>query len=85
LRHSPHSSHDGEGPDDIGIIPTVEEGWADLERQLRYDALRGFTLEQLVYTYAPPNENDSEAYLKFLCNYMGMNASTTVEVALRVA
>ena len=34
LRHSPHSSHVGIGPDDIGIIDTDADGWADLEHQL---------------------------------------------------
>ena len=63
LRHSPHSSHVGVSPDDIGIIDTVTHGWEDLERQLSIDASRGMTLAQLVYSWAPPNENDSARYL----------------------
>lgn len=63
LRHSPHSSHAGIGPDDIGRIGSDREGWEDLERQLDLDADRGLTLEQMVYQYAPENENDSARYL----------------------
>src|ERR1022692_1943258 len=44
LRHSPHSSHAGEDPNDIGIIDTIEDGWADAERQLQIYAERGMTL-----------------------------------------
>lgn len=84
LRHSPHSSHDGEGANDIGIIPTVAEGWDDLEHQLQLDAQRGLTLQQLVYTYAPPNENDTAGYVRFICNYMGMGEATMVWEALKV-
>lgn len=66
LRHSPHSSHEGIGPDDIGIIDNDADGWADLERQLRIYAQRGMTLESAIYEFAPPAENDSAAYLKFI-------------------
>lgn len=84
LRHSPHSSHDGEGPDDIGEIDTIEDGWADLEEQLQRDAARGMTLQGLIFTYAPPNENDTARYLTFITNYMAMTADTLVSVALEV-
>lgn len=63
LRHSPHSSHEGIGLDDIGEIDTVSDGWADLERQLELDASRGMTLGEAIYSWAPPSENDSAKYL----------------------
>lgn len=65
LRHSPHSSHSGIGPDDIGIIDTVEHGWEDLERQLLLYAGRGLTLRQAIYAWAPPSDgNDTARYLR---------------------
>jgi hypothetical protein len=85
LRHAPHASHEGEGSNDIGIEPDDETGWADLERQLQLDAGRGFTLEQLVYTYAPPDENNSEDYLDFLCKEGGWTPDTPVATALESA
>ena len=85
LRHSPNASHAGEGANDIGEIPTPEEGWADAERQLQIYASRQMTLRQMVYTLAPPTENDSERYLDFVCSSMGMGPDTLVSDALAVA
>jgi len=82
LRHSPHSSHDGEGPNDIGIIDTAADGWADLELQLQRDAARGYTMADLIETYAPPTENDTQNYLNYVCNSLGITPQTTVAAAL---
>lgn len=82
LRHSPHSFHTAGNPDGIGQIDTVADGWADLERQLHLYANRGLTLEQAIYEFAPPTENDSAAYLAFVCQGLGCDASTPVIQAL---
>lgn len=86
LRHSPHSSHDGIGANDIGAIDTAADGWADLERQLVLDAAKlvsvdpvtrlpvphhYMTLADAIYSWAPPEENDSAAYLRFIVNGFG--------------
>lgn len=84
LRHSPHSEHAGD-PNGIGRIDTPEDGWADLERQLRLYAMRGLTLDELVSEYAPPNENDTTRYLTFLCQGLGMSPDDTVAKALEQA
>ena len=84
LRHSPHSSHEGEGPNDIGIIDTPEHGWLDLERQLHMYAERNFTIQQLVYAYAPEAENDSAQYLSFICEHLPCDPETTVASALEI-
>lgn len=86
LRHSPHSSHAGEGSNDIGIIDTPEDGWADLERQLQLYASRGLTLrEMIVNYYAPANENNSGAYLNFICKGLGeISPDTLVSEALNI-
>lgn len=67
LRHSPHSSHEGEGKEDIGIIDTDAHGWDDLERQLALFAERGMTVREAVYVFAPPKENNSFIYLRNIC------------------
>jgi hypothetical protein len=85
LRHSPHASHVGVGPNDIGIIDTVEHGWEDLERQLQLFADRGDTLEQLAYTYAPPgDDNPTEAYLQSILKGLGVDRSYKVSDALKI-
>lgn len=50
LRHSPHSSHEGIGPNSIGIIDTDEHGWEDGERQIRLVVQRhpGITLMEFI-------------------------------------
>jgi hypothetical protein len=100
LRHSPHSSHNvydasGKrvGGDDIGVIDTVEHGWADLERQLGIYAAQGLTLLEMVNVYlgfakdAPLDTsivdgNNRVPYLRAICDGLGVPASTTVASAI---
>ena len=84
LRHSPHSSHEGEGTNDIGEIDNDADGWADLERQLRIDADRGMTLTEFVDTYAPPSENNDTQYLDYLCQGLGLSPDASVAQALEI-
>jgi hypothetical protein len=84
LRHSPHSSHDGEGTNDIGEIDTVTDGWADLELQLQRYAQRGLTLRQAIYEFAPPTENNSEQYLNFICQGLGVSPDILMVDALKI-
>jgi hypothetical protein len=84
LRHSPHASHDGIDPNAIGIEPSEDAGWDDLERQLDLYAARGMTLAQMVAIYAPPTENETNNYLKFLCDTLGVSSETLVSAALTV-
>ncbi len=84
LRHSNHSSHDGEGSNDIGQIDTVTDGWADLERQLEIYASHNMTLRAAIYAFAPPSENDSERYLNFICEGLGLSPDTPVAEALKI-
>ena len=100
LRHSPHSSHAGEGANDIGEIDNVADGWADLERQLalyagrviatdpatgQRCAPRRMTLQDLAFTYAPPADgNPTAGYLASLCAGLGIDALASVADALKV-
>ena len=85
LRHSPHSVHDPTHPDGIGQIDTDAHGWADLERQLQLYASRGLTLRQMICDcYAPKEENDSEAYLAFICKGLGVTDDCSVTQALDI-
>lgn len=82
LEAAPHGTH-------VPGTPFVKEdsaadGWADLQRQLNLFAQRGLTLQEAIYTYAPPTENDSAAYLKFVCDGLGCTADTPVAQALAI-
>jgi hypothetical protein len=52
---------------------SLAEGIAGLYHQLALDISRGWTLRQVVYTYAPPaDHNDSANYLAETARRMGM-------------
>lgn len=84
LRHSPQASHEGEGPDDIGIMNSPAAGWQDLERQLNLFATRGLNLTDLAEVYAPPNENNTANYLNLLCNWLHISPLALVSDALKI-
>ena len=84
LRHAPNASHEGEGSNDIGIEPDDATGWADLERQLQLFANRQMTLRAAIYAFAPPNENNTEDYLNFLCQDLGCTPDTPVAQVLEI-
>jgi hypothetical protein len=84
LRHSPHSFHTLSDPNAIGEIPTVAEGWEDLDRQLQLYGERGLTLEQAIYEFAPPSENNSAEYLAFVCSGLKCDPQMLVSDALKI-
>jgi hypothetical protein len=82
LEHAPGESHEGTGV--IGSFTTPAQGWTALEDQLQLDAKRGWTMEQLVYTYAPPSENNSAQYLAYLCSGLKCDPQMLVSDALQI-
>lgn len=81
LEHAPGiSSWDGA----IGIEPSDDQGWADLERQLRLYAERGMTIGQALTVYAPPNENDSARYITDVCSTLGVSPDTPMMEVLAI-
>ncbi len=52
--------------------PSYEESFEGLMRQIRLDASRGLTLEQFIYKYAPPTENDTERYIADVSMWTGI-------------
>ena len=84
LRHSPHSYHTADSPDAIGDIPTAQEGWADLVRQLNLYAARGLTVAQCIYEWAPPSENNTAQYLAYVVDGLGCGSDTLLSDALKI-
>lgn len=84
LRHAPGEVHDIGSPNGIGSFDTVSDGFAALERQLQLYAHRGLTLKEAIYEFAPPSENNSAAYLAFVCEGLGCNADIPVSQALNL-
>lgn len=84
LRHSPHASHDGEGPNDIGNIDTPEDGWLDADEQLQKYAARGLTVAQMVAILAPPSENNTAQYIDYVCKTLPCAPEMLVRDALQI-
>lgn len=84
LRHAPGEEHPAGDPNSVGSFDTADDGWAALERQLQLYAERGLTLEQAIYEFAPPSENNSEQYLQFVCDGLGCAPNILVSAALAI-
>jgi hypothetical protein len=53
--------------DGFAIFPNPWAGWRASHAQIKLDQQRGLTLRDFIFKFAPPNENDSNAYLLFVC------------------
>jgi hypothetical protein len=85
LRHGNAEVHPDNQPDSVGSFPTPELGWAALNRQLRIDGGRNWTMTQLINSYAPsgpPDFNNTQAYLDYVCQQVGCQPNTLVSDAL---
>jgi len=62
--------------DDKGflIFPSPAQGIAYLLRQIAVNVAAGLTLREFVAKWAPPNENDTEAYVKFVSAFVKVPA-----------
>jgi hypothetical protein len=62
------------------VARSVAEGVGGLYHQLALDIARGFTLRQLIYAWAPPNDaNRTENYLKETARRTGLPYLTPEE------
>jgi len=80
LEHAPHI-HKWDGM--IGIEDSLENGILDGERQLELYASRGLTLKEMIHIFAPPSENDTDEYLKFVCQGLNLPETALVSDALK--
>ena len=57
-------------------FPTAWQGIVAGYRQLYADIAKGWTLRQVIISWAPPSENNSEAYLQGVATGCGISADT---------
>jgi len=62
--------YEATGQDDAGfaVFPTPTAGWRAAHAQIRLDQSRHLDLTQFINKFAPPEENDTRAYLKFVAD-----------------
>ena len=66
-------------------FPTPQAGWRAAFRQYDSDVKRGLTISQYIFKFAPPNENDTNAYLEFVCKEIGCTPSTKLDCISKYA
>jgi hypothetical protein len=66
--------------DDAGFprFASMDAGWAALRRDLALKAARGMTLEQIIYAWAPPKENNTAAYLQDVVAWTGLTPAARI-------
>jgi hypothetical protein len=67
LRYTGQTDSIGHDEADFAVFKDAPSGWRAAHRQIGYDVKRGLTLKQFIHKFAPPNENDTDAYLEFVC------------------
>jgi hypothetical protein len=66
LRYAGQRESIGQDARGFAIFPTHPAGWRALVRQIKLDQKRRMSVRQFVYKYAPPSENETESYLRFV-------------------
>lgn len=86
LRHSAHSFHSADAPDAIGQIDSAQDGWDDLVRQLSLYVQDDptITVAGAIYKWAPPNGNNSAAYLSYIVQGLGCTSDTLLSDAIKI-
>lgn len=70
------------GKDNSGfaVFPTGPAGWRAAFRQIILDQNRGLTVRQFIFKFAPPNENDTMEYLKFVLKELNIAGDDLLEI-----
>ena len=62
----------------FATFATPADGWTALQAQIDIQAGQGQTLRDFIYQYAPPNENNTSAYLNNLVSSLGVSADSSL-------
>ncbi|MBV6342775.1 hypothetical protein [Candidatus Magnetobacterium casense] len=76
LRYAHQTEAVGKDADGFAVFGTPEAGWRAAHAQIRLDQTRGVSVREFIFKFAPPNENDTNAYLEFVLDELGIGSST---------
>src|SRR5690348_200407 len=65
----------------FAFFPSDQIGWEAMSSLLEAHYL-GLTVKQAIYKWAPPTENNSEAYCENVCRWTGLTPDTVLTSAL---
>lgn len=68
--------------DDTGfaVFPDPPAGWRAAFKQISLDQNRGLTIKQFIYKFAPPIENNTSNYLKFIIQELDIEEDDLLEL-----
>ena len=78
LRFAKQKDATGKDDDGFAIFPTPQAGWRAAHHQIKLDQKKGLTLKEFIFKFAPPNENDTNAYLEFVEDHLGDSNYTSL-------
>lgn len=76
LRYAHQTESTGPTADGFAYFENPMAGWRAAHAQIKLDQSRGITLARFITKFAPPSENDTEAYLKYVCIQLGVLEGT---------
>jgi hypothetical protein len=71
----PWNGQTGDDGSGYGVYATPALGVRAMSKQLQKDAASANTLSEIITSWAPPNENDTTAYIDDVSTRLGVNAS----------
>jgi hypothetical protein len=60
----------------FACFQTPMDGWRAAHRQIALDQKRGLSLKEFIFKFAPPNENNTNNYLDFVCKELNVGPDT---------
>lgn len=85
LRYAGQAEASGKDKHGMAVFPNAPAGWRALHRQITLDRKRGLTLREFIAKYAPPNKNNTSAYLEFVCDAMNCDPDVSMSILSRFA
>lgn len=78
LRYRAQKESTGADSSGFAIFLTPESGWRAAHRQIKLDQKRDLTLREFIFKFAPPNENNTNDYLKFVAKELHISVDTPI-------
>lgn len=85
LRFAGQKEAIGTDDDNFARFPTDPAGWRAAHAQIKLDQNRGLTIEKFIFKFAPPNENNTNAYLDFVLKEIRISGNVLLSNVSRYA
>lgn len=80
LRFAQQRESTGADEDGFAVFPSAPAGWRAAVRQIKLDQGRGLTIRQFLFKFAPPSENDTLNYLRYVLKEISLSGDDLLEV-----